>query len=166
MKGGVLLEHSELEILYETYNKELFLYAFSLSKSKHLAEDLVSDAFFQLALQNEFPKNTKFWLFAVVKNRFIDGERKKKRWGFFPIQDYSLQEKMSSEDIIFKNEQYKQLYQAIDALKPPYKEITLFFYFLDWSTKDIAQFLNLSTNQVRVALHRSRNQLKETLQND
>lgn len=160
------MRNSELEILYKEYANELFLYAISFSKNKHQAEDLVSDAFFQLALQDELPKRVKFWLFTVVKNRFIDNQRKNKRWGLFPIQGYSLKEKISSEEIVFKNVQYKELYQAIDKLKPPYKEITLFFYFLDWPTTEIAHFLNLSTNQVRVALHRSRKQLKEALQND
>lgn len=160
------MDNSELEKLYKQYEKELFLYAFSFTKNKIDAEELVSDAFFQLTIQDTFPKNIKFWLFLVVKNKFIDSTRKKKRWSFFQIDDLKIKAEDNVELPLLKKENYQQLYQAIDNLKPPYKEMTLLFYFLDWSTNEIAEFLFLSVNQVRVGLHRSRKQLKEALKHD
>ena len=156
----------DLEGLYEAYEKELFFYALSFTKNKQDAEELVSDAFFQLTMQQAFPKNVKFWLFLVVKNKFIDQERKKKRWGFLPIEKLTLKASDNPELPLLEKESYQELYQAIEQLKAPYREITLLFYFLDWSTMEIAEFLSLSVNQVRVGLHRSRKQLKEALKND
>lgn len=72
----------ELAILYEQYAKECWLYAFSLTKDAALAEDLVSEAFYQLvkSLDNLTKDMIKFWLLRVIKNRYLDEQRQKKRW--------------------------------------------------------------------------------------
>ncbi|MEG0256343.1 MAG: sigma-70 family RNA polymerase sigma factor [Vagococcus sp.] len=160
------MEQSELELLYTTYSKELFLYAFSFTKNQHDAEELVSDAFFQLAIQDNQPKNIKFWLFLVVKNRFIDQKRKKKRWQITSLDFFQPKEHKKTDDSLLLSEKNQALYNALDSLKSPNKELILFFYFLDWSTIEIGEFLSLTPNQVRVGLHRSRKQLKEVLKNE
>lgn len=160
------MEQTELETLYTTYSKELLLYAISLTKNQHDAEELVSDAFFQLAIQDNYPKNIKFWLFLVVKNRFIDQKRKKKRWQITSLDFFQAKEQTATDDFLLLSENNQILYNALDTLKSPYKEMVLFFYFLDWSTSEIGEFLSLTPNQVRVGLHRSRKQLKEVLKND
>lgn len=160
------MNHSELEKLYNLYAKELFFYALSFTKNKSDAEELVSDAFYQLAMQDIFPAHIKFWLFHVVKNKFIDNERKKKRWSFLNIDNLTLTDNKQTDLHLLTKESYYSLYQSINQLKQPYKEITLLFYFLEWSTKEISQYLHISVNQVRVNLHRSRKQLKEILKDD
>ncbi|MGX7200020.1 RNA polymerase sigma factor [Enterococcus nangangensis] len=158
--------NSQLEQLYLQYAEELFLYALSFTRNRHDAENLVSDAFFQLALQKEFPKKSKFWLFRVVKNRYIDQQRQQKRWGFLALEGFFLKGRNQTEEDFFQQESYRQLDQAIQHLEPPYKEIVVCYYFCNWSTQEIATFLQLSTNQVRVDLYRARQQLKEVLTHD
>ncbi|WP_265459814.1 RNA polymerase sigma factor [Enterococcus sp. HY326] len=163
------MESSQLELLYQLYAKELFLYARSFTKDNYGAEELVSDAFFQLALQEVLPENLKFWLFAVVKHRFIDMTRKSRRWQLLPLEK-AIEAKsplfQSADEQLLQKENYQQLYQAINDLKPPQSEIILLFYFLHWSTADIAQYLGLKPGQVRVMLHRSRHKLKGVLTDD
>ena len=160
------MESTELEKLYQLYAKELLFYALSFTKNKSDAEELVSDAFYQLSMQETFPSHIKFWLFHVVKNKFIDQERKKKRWSFSPLDNFTSVSNTQTDTPLLIKEKHQALYNGIDQLKYPYKEITLLFYFLEWPTKDIGHYLGISVNQVRVYLHRSRKQLKEMLENE
>lgn len=156
----------ELDELYRLYAKELYFYAFSLTKNKSDAESLVSDAFFQLALQDPLPSQIKYWLFRVIKNRFIDQTRFCKRWFWQPIEKTKTKDIETPESIYLKNEKYQFLYLAIEQLDFPYKEVILFFYFLNWSTKEIADCLQFTTGQVRTMLYRGRKQLKEVIPHD
>lgn len=160
------MENSELERLYALYSEELFLYALSFAKNKPDAENLVSDAFFKLALQQKLPANVKFWLFTVVKNGFIDSRRKSRRWGGISLEHAFLGGQNKTEEAVLKNETYRQLYLAIEKLTAPYKEVIVFFYFCNWPVKEISEFLLLSPNQTRVVLHRGRKKLKEVLEDD
>ena len=160
------MDSSELEKLYHLYANELFFYSLSFTKNKTDAEELVSDAFYQLSMQVTLPSHIKFWLFHVVKNKFIDQERRKKRWAFFSLDNVILTDSNQNDTPILVKEKHQALYNGINQLKYPYKEITLLYYFLEWPTKEISQYLGLSINQVRVYLHRSRKQLKEMLEDD
>lgn len=51
MKGvSISVINDQMEKLYIKYHKELYLYAFSLCKNHHLAQDLTSDTFFKAYL--------------------------------------------------------------------------------------------------------------------
>ncbi|MCU7357026.1 RNA polymerase sigma factor [Enterococcus dispar] len=51
-------------------------------------------------------------------------------------------------------------------LSAPERELLYLFYFLDWPTKEIAAFTNLSLGQVKIKMYRSRKKLKEILQDE
>lgn len=58
----------DLENLYIKYHRELYLYAFSLCKNYHLAEDLTSDTFFKAMISlDEESSYIKYWLFRARK---------------------------------------------------------------------------------------------------
>ena len=160
------METEQLETLYQLYAQELLLYATCLTKNKADAEELVSDAFFQLALQTTFPAEPKFWLLRVVKNRFFDRQRQKKRWGWKSLANIFLTNQETPETILFQTEQYQALYQGLDNLTSPYQEVLIFFYFLNWSTQEISAYLGLNPGQVRTILHRGRKKLKEEMTHD
>ena len=157
---------AELAELYEHYAKELYFYACSLAKNKTDAEILVSDAFFQLALQDPLPQDIKHWLFRDVKNQFIDQTRHKKRWLWQPLDTVKVNHPTTPESLYFQSEKYRQLDQAIDQLDFPYQEVILLFYFLNWSTAEIAVYLHFTPGQVRTILYRARKKLKEAFPND
>ncbi|MCD5003242.1 sigma-70 family RNA polymerase sigma factor [Enterococcus saccharolyticus] len=158
--------HSEIEILYTRYAQELYFYACSLTKNTQDAEALVSNAFFQLALQDPFPEQIKYWLFRVVRNKFLDTTRQNKRWHWLPFEVTGQKTSETPESLYLKSEKYHSLYQAIGQLNFPYKEIIVFFYFLNWSTKEISEYLAFTPGQVRTLLYRARKILKEELPHD
>lgn len=79
MRGVAQLE---LALLYQKYYQECLIYGVSLTGDRHQAEELVSEAFYQLlsALGTLKEEQVKYWLFRVIKHRFIDAQRRGTRW--------------------------------------------------------------------------------------
>ena len=160
------MEQDELAKLYQAYGKGMILYAWSLTKQQSDAESLVSDAFYRLSLQEEAPRDIKFWLFRVIKNGFIDQQRRKKRWQFSLLNQETKSLQQQPDERIIEQERHQALYASIEKLTPPYKEVLVLFYFLEWSIQEISNFLNLSNGQTRTILYRGRKKLKEDLSHD
>ena len=72
--------NDRLEQLYSKYYRQVYLYALSLCRSRHQADDLTSETFFKalLSLQESTPY-IKYWLFRVCKNLYLDSMRKKQK---------------------------------------------------------------------------------------
>lgn len=162
----------ELAILYQRYAKECWLYSLSLTNDVMLAEDLVSDAFFKLlnALDTLTEDKVKFWLLRVIKNHYIDLQRKKKRWQIIPLTKTTSQTISDSDfsplDQLLHSEKKVQLYHALATLPQAEQELLYLFYFFDWPIREIAAFTELSIGQVKTRLYRSRKKLKELLQDE
>ena len=109
------MHHDDLEIIYKKYYTPLFLFAFSLTKNKEDAEDLVANAFVKAFLSYQ-KGNLKAWLYIVVKNEYFNLYKKRKRLideGKLDIQ--SIQSSLDIlNDIIHQEKKqwiYKQIYQ-------------------------------------------------------
>lgn len=156
---------NDLEQLYIKYHRELLLYAFSLCKDYHRAEDLVSDTFFKAVLSLDLDSTyIKFWLFRVCKNLFIDQVRQKKNFtSLNSFDDIEISEETPLDKLI-ENEENKHLYKLVMNLRPSYREVIILFYYLDFSLKEIAAATGLKDNNVRVLLFRARKKLKILLE--
>ena len=60
----------DLDIIYDMYFKDVFLYVLSLSKNKEIAEDITGETFLK-ALKNldkfDGKKDIRAWLFTIAK---------------------------------------------------------------------------------------------------
>lgn len=133
-----------MEELYIKYYKELYLYAFSLCKDYHLAQDLTSDTFFKayLSLKDDCP--VKYWLFRVCKNLYFDYLRHNKEYSTDIILKETSTIIDTTLDKIIKSEDRKYLYNLILELNEPYKEIIILYYFCGFSLKEISQMKNIT----------------------
>ena len=99
----------QLEKLYIEYNRELYLYAVSLCRNHHQAQDLVSETFYKAMLS--FDSDTiyfKFWLFRVCKNLYIDKVRKNRE--LENLSEDFLTTKETPLDKIVDNEEIFQIF--------------------------------------------------------
>lgn len=71
------MRNDDLEIIYQKCYRQLFLFAFSLTRNKEDAEDLVSNTFIKALLSFE-DGNLKVWLYQVLKNEFYNMYKRKK----------------------------------------------------------------------------------------
>lgn len=153
--------------LYGLYQKELYLYLYSLCGDRHLAEDLLHETFLKalLALPDGHT-NMRAWLYMVARNLFYNQQKKKAREILMEEQEY-LSEKKTDEDLlekILEEENRRMLYRAIRRLEIKKREIIQMQYFGGMSQKEIAAVLHITPENVRVLSYRAKKELKKDLE--
>ena len=152
--------------LYSIYQKELYLYLYSLCGERQQAEDLLHETFLKalLALPDGHT-NMRAWLYMVARNLFYNQRKKKSREILMGEQEY-LSEKQTDEDLLEKilEEKRRELYRAIRKLEQKKQEIILMQYFSGMSQKEIAAVLHITPENVRVLAYRAKKELKKYME--
>jgi len=157
------MNNYEIEKIYKIYYKDLYLYAFSICKDYHITEDVVSETFYRAFVTiDKCEGNVKHWLLYVCKNLIVDYYRKNKKITYKDIEE----DLRSEENIIFKiikEEEKRELFNAILQLSETYREVIIMFYFMNLKTSEIAKNLTLSEGATRNILYRGRQKLAKIL---
>ena len=169
-EGGMIeVDNQILLKLYSLYQKELYLYLYSLCGDRHLAEDLLHETFLKalLALPDGHG-NMRAWLYMVARNLFYNQQKKKSREILMDEQMYPLEEKTEKglPEKIFEEEDRRMLYQAIRRLEIKKREIIQMQYFGGMSQKEIAAVLHITPENVRVLAYRAKKELKKYLEKE
>lgn len=165
------MDRTILKQLYEKYQKEIYLYLFSLCKDRQWAEDLLQETFLKAILSlSDQHTNMRAWLYLVARNLYFNSRKKEKRMVSMEDTDSVHREgtKGSAVDIwentpekqLIAEEKKQMLYRAIASLKGQKKEILLMQYMGGLSQREIASVLHLTTENVRVLAYRARRELK------
>lgn len=158
------MNNYEIEEIYNMYFKDLFIYAFSICKDYHLTEEVVSETFYRafITINNE-RNSVKYWLLHVCRNIIIDYYRKNKKVSNLDIEIQELKFEDNSFEKIIKEEEKRELFNAILKLSDIYKEVIIMFYFMNLTTKEISKSLCISEGAVRNILYRGRQKLGKIL---
>jgi len=163
---GTGTKKERYEKLVNAFYNDIFRYAYWLSKSRQVAEDLTQETFLRAwraldSLQN--PGAAKAWLFTILRR---ENARlyEKKRPVTDDIDDYSVPDTDKREpDQILERE---MLQKAMTELEPEYRDPLLLQVIGGFSGEEIAQMLDLNNNTVMTRLFRARNKLKNKLESD
>lgn len=157
---------AEFEDTYNLYFKDVYLYIYSLSGDKHIAEDITSETFMK-AIQSidRFKGNCdiRVWLCQIAKNSYFSYLRKIKK--FVDIE--ALPEKADDQDveqIISSSETSMKIHEVLHNLGEPYKEVFSLRVFGELSFKQIAYLFGKSENWACVTYHRARKKIKERME--
>ncbi|MBM7313841.1 RNA polymerase sigma factor [Streptococcus suis] len=100
------------------------------------------------------------WLYRSAVRAYIDKYRRDKRY-------YEILQKefFRSEDLlVYDQEDYEELYQAVADLPEKYQQVIDLYYFQGMTVKEVATVLGRSQSWVKISLYRGRNQLRKTLE--
>lgn len=161
------MEQKEWEMIYETYQKPLFLYALSLTKNVQDAEDLLQETFIKAFLSYERTGSIKCWLVTVLKHEFFNLCRKRKR----EVSDDGKWEKIVPEettivDDMIKKEERRILYYAIQELPITAKEILMESIYFQLKDEEIANMHGITQANVRKIRSRGKQKLIERLEGE
>jgi RNA polymerase sigma-70 factor (ECF subfamily) len=138
----------------------MYRYAYSLCRSRDVAEDLVQATCEKaLANRDSFDPETKFqaWLLRILRNTWIDMTRRQKTAGR-QVELDDVSETLSTanpgaaEDALT----LKQVMAAIDRLPPDQREIMLLVCVEDMSYREAATILDVPIGTVMSRLARAR----------
>lgn len=157
---------TELEKIYDSYFKDVFLYIYSLSGNKHIAEDVTSETFVKAIKSIDSFKgdcDIRVWLCQIAKNTYYSYLRKNKEL----VSMNSIPEQEDNLDIekrISMSEESMRIHQILHNLEEPYKEVFTLRVFGELSFKQIASLFGKSDNWACVTFHRAKNKIKERLE--
>lgn len=165
---GVLVDviNDQMEKLYIKYHREVYLYAFSLCKNHHLAQDLTSDTFFKAYLSLDDVDYIKYWLFRVCKNLYLDFLKLNKEYSSADIIENTLSNNETPLDKIIESEEKKHLYNLILNLHESYKEVLILYYFSGFSLREISMIRNITEGASKTMLFRARKKLKKAMEGE
>ena len=160
------MDNEVLRQIYRRYQKELYLYLYSLCKNRELAEDLLQETFLKalLALPDGH-NNMRAWLYMVARNLFLNYAKREKC--IVEMDELVEVADKNAEGILERllmEEQSRLLYRALQHLDRAKREVLLLQYFAGLSQKEIAVILHLTPENVRVLAYRGKRELKSYLE--
>ncbi len=157
------------EDIYKEYFRRLFAYALTITKSKVLAQDIVSDVFFNLWNAREelySIKQLKSYLFTSVKNRSISALSDNPV--SFQREDHddviTAVEKVDPEELMIESELQDFIDQSIEKLPP---QCQLVFNMVKGQKKshaEVANELGITTDTVKYHISAALKKLRKDLE--
>lgn len=151
------------EEIVQTYADMVYKIAYRYMGNPTDAEDVFSEtflAYFRRARTFDEEEHRKAWFIRVTINCAKGLLKKRPSWAELdPERDSDEMAYAPSTDL----ETLLDLRQAVEALKPLYREVICLYYLEELSISQIAQILGRSESAVKVQLARGRAALKTYL---
>ncbi len=160
-------EHDAFRFVVEWYGKLLFGTAYRMTHDRHLAEDLVQEAFL-LAWRNisSFKPSTNFkaWLLRILVNRTIS-ERRKIRVTEIELEEQAVTSSDPDwvEGLVLHKEERQRFRQALETLPDDQRQAIMLRYYADLTVPEIAKALGWREGTVKSRLHRALVRLRQLL---
>ena len=157
---------ADFEEIYSAYFRDVFLYLYSLSGDRHVAEDITSETFLKAIESIDSLKGTcdlRVWLCQIAKNGYFSYLRRNKKL----VHMERLPEKAADHDLeqaITLSEASMKVHEILHNLGEPYKEVFSLRVFGELSFKKIAALFGKSENWACVTYHRARNKIKKQME--
>lgn len=156
----------ELEQIYTTYFRDVYLYICKLSNSEHIAEEITSETFFKAMKSIDSFRGDceiRVWLCQIAKNCYYSYIKKADRTEC--IDNVEIAEQGASfEERLFRHDTAMQIQKILHDVPEPYKEVFMWRVYAELSFKQIGQIFGKSENWACVTYHRARNKIKEKLE--
>ena len=159
------MDNDIFEQLYRQHYAAALLYAQGLCRSRHLAEDMVQEAFCRawMALPDDLI-SFRAWLFRVLRNLIIDHQRRQKHLADVPPPDTI--DETTPEGLLLKREDAAALYRAMEALAESDRELLTLYCFARLTGAELAEAMGVSPAVIRQRLRRARIRLRQKMEED
>ena len=152
--------------LYELYATDVLRVSYYYLGNREMAEDVTQDVFVKLITNNPVLEEgrEKAWLLKVALNRCRDLWRSS--WIKKVVLGQPGFECFPAPDEIGQMADQQSLAEAVNRLKPEFKEVVLLFYYQGFNVTEIANMLQIAEGTVSSRLSRARDKLQKELKGD
>ena len=162
--SATLERRRRFDQVVSVYHQDMYRYAAWLSRDKAIAEDVCQEALLRAwksldALRDEAA--AKQWLLTIVRRenaRYFERRR---------LDTVDVDNLTPSQEALLAHapdEQVDDVREAIYGLDDDYREPLVLQVLMGYSTKEIAELMELKQGAVLTRLHRARLKLKDQLQ--
>ncbi|MEM1262461.1 MAG: sigma-70 family RNA polymerase sigma factor [Pseudomonadota bacterium] len=145
--------------LVERHQVKCMSLAYSVTKNRDLAEDVLQDAFLSAYnnLSHYQPTGSfSAWLSRIVLNKSLNATKKRKR-EFFALTDEVPDTSTESPiEVHQRAEMKRDVLGLLDTLPPSEALMLRLFYLMDMSIEQIHGVTDLSKANIKTLLHRAR----------
>ena len=162
-------DESGLVEIIRQYRDGLIFYLYSFVGNIHIAEELAEDVFVVLGTKRPKDKGTgsfKTWLYTIGRNRALNYLKHPKKNQAVSVEECAelSDDNAVLEKNMLRDERKTQLHNAMEKLKPEYRQILWLIYFEDFSVKDAAKVIKKSAHATETLVYRARKSLKLQLE--
>ena len=132
------------------------------------AEDIVQETFLKLLESGkrfDDPEYAKAFLIRAAINRCYDYLRSARHTRNIALNE-AVCEALPPDSGGFLHEDTRAVLDAMQQIRPEYRNVIYLYYYEEYSIKEIAAILRKSSNTVSSWLTRARKQLKEVMQDE
>ena len=150
--------------IYELYATDVLRVSYYYLGNRESAEDVTQDVFVRLMTAHPVLEagKEKAWLLKVALNRCRDLWRSS--WVKKVILGHPAFECFPAPDELSRVSDEYAMAEAVNQLKPEFKEVVLLFYYQGFSVSEISEMLQLAEGTVSSRLSRARNKLQKELE--
>ena len=156
----------EFEKIYKLYFKDVYIFLYSLSQNKAVAEDITQDTFLK-AMKNihtfDGRKEIKAWLFTIARNTYYTEYNHQKNFSPYEIEDNVAGNHDILDDLILE-EQSDLILKILHNINEPYKEVFMLRFFGSLSFDKISLIFEKSESWARVTYYRAKKQVLEQME--
>ena len=152
--------------LYRLYATDVLRVSYYYLGNREQAEDVTQDVFVRLITNRPVLEQgrEKAWLLKVALNRCRDIWRGS--WFKKVVLGHPAFELFPAPDEIGTAADRYALAEAVNRLRPEFKEVVLLFYYQGFSVTEIAPMLEIAEGTVSSRLSRARSKLQEELKGE
>lgn len=160
-------EKEAFEVLYNKYKGKIQYFIYNIVKDYQKSEDLTQETFIYV-MQNKMKENYnfKYYIYLVAKSKaynYINVENRRNEI----IKTYLSNEDEQSEkdilEIITREENKKELMEAIESLDEKYRNALYLVNIEGFSYKETAQILGENIQNTKNIIHRGKSKLRKIL---
>lgn len=162
-------DEASAQLLVERYGDPLTLYLNGMLGDLQEAEDLMIEAFAQMFVKERPIREGscfKAYLYRVARNLALRSHSR--HFLFLSLDElpFELQDSALAETSLAKDEQNRQLYDALAKLRQEYRETLYLVYFEGLSYRQAAKVLGRTEQQVTNLVYRGKQRLKQLLEQE
>ncbi|WP_185154061.1 RNA polymerase sigma-70 factor [Fulvivirga sp. M361] len=161
-------DDSAFEIIYNKHWESMYAMAYNRLRSREVAEGIIQDIFTDLWVKRQdltIYKSLTSYLFSALKYKTLNviAHQSVRRKYIQEQQPFSVSYKNSTDDTLSFNELYELISQTIDELPKKCRLVFRLKYDENYSTKQIADELDISPRTVETHVGQAKKILKSKL---
>lgn len=156
-----------IEILLNTYGKDIKKLAFMYVKDWGKAEDITQEVFITCYKKiHLFRRDSSYktWLYKIAVNKCKDELKRKDFWQFRladKLKHHLPKSEQTIEEQVMTKSEDQELAENVLSLPVKYREVIILFYYEELKIKEIHELTGLNIETIKTRLSRAKKMLRK-----
>ncbi|SET67386.1 RNA polymerase sigma factor [Paenibacillus sp. NFR01] len=158
-----------LREMMEDYGPDVWNYAFFLTRSREMADDISQEVFlkaYRSIGKYRGESSLKTWLLTITRNTSFSARRNSFWKRFAPLGDHQTQQTASAEHEAMGNAYTNRIWELIMSLPDKHREVLVLDLHHGFSIAETAKLLGIAEGTVKSRLSRARDKIRVAIKEE